>query len=388
MRGGSIQLAKVSGIRIGATPSWFFVLFFLIYILTGYFGKVLDGSDQQAFLCAVGAALLFETSLVLHELGHALTARRYGIGTTGIDLWFFGGLAKLDREPATPAEEFKVAAAGPLVTALIIGLCLGIGLIASSGFGAIADTATLTQTDTTAFTALIGFVAGINVLLLAFNLIPAYPLDGGRIARAGAWRLTGDRNRGTLFAGRLGIAFAYLLIGAGAYLALSGDELNGIWFMVLGFFMAQSARAAVVGARVRERLDGVTAADLMSTDPLTIPPTLTVLEAQEQWFAPHDAPFFAVVAADGGYLGVLRAERVSRALSAGQPILLVSELLDDPDGQDAARVAPDTGLELLLQTPAMRAMGAVMVVDGSGRLQGVVSAEQVQRALVSVAGGR
>jgi Zn-dependent protease/CBS domain-containing protein len=387
MRGGSVQLAKIFGIRVGATPSWFFVLFVLIYILTGYFGDVLQGSDQQAFLCAVGAALLFEVSLVLHELGHALVARRYGIGITGIDLWFFGGLAKLDREPETAGQEFNVAVAGPLVTALIIGVCFLAGL-AGSSVGSLTDTATLTQTDTTPFTALLGFVAGINVLLLAFNMIPAYPLDGGRIARAFAWRLTGDRNRGTRFSGRLGLGFAYLLIGGGAVLALRGDSLNGIWFMVLGWFMSQSARAAVVSSRVRERLDDVTAADLMAPDPLTMPPTLTALDAHEQWFVPHGSPFFAVVDADGRYRGTLRADRVAGALASGQPVLPVSELLDDPDGHDDARVAPETGLEHLLQTPAMRAIGAVMVVDDADRLQGVVTAEQVRRALVSAVPGR
>ncbi|MCW2958066.1 MAG: site-2 protease family protein [Solirubrobacterales bacterium] len=382
MRGGSVQLAKVFGIRVGATPSWFFVLFVLIYILTGYFGDVLDGSDQQAFLCAVGAALLFEVSLVLHELGHALVARRYGIGITGIDLWFFGGLAKLDREPDTAGQEFKVAVAGPVVTALIIGACFLAGL-AGSSVGSLTDTATLTQTDTTPFTALIGFLAGINVLLLAFNLIPAYPLDGGRIARAAAWRATGDRNRGTRFSGRLGMGFSYFLIGAGAFLALRGDALNGIWFMVLGWFMSQSARAAVISSRVRERLDEVTAGDLMSPDPLTMPPTLSARDAHEQWFTPHGSPFFAVVDADGRYRGTLRADRVAGALASGQPVLPVSELLDDPDGHDDARVTADTGLELLLQTPAMRAIGAVMVVDDADRLQGVVTAEQVRRALAS-----
>lgn len=387
MRGGSVQLAKLFGIRVGATPSWFFVLFLLIYLLTGYFGDVLDGSDQEAFLCAVGAALLFEVSLVLHELGHALAARRHGIGTTGIDLWFFGGLAMLDREPETPGEEFKVAVAGPLVTAAIVGLCLLAGL-AGTKLGTVTDTATLTQTDATPFAALTGFLAGINVLLLLFNLIPAYPLDGGRIARAAAWRKTGDRNRGTRFSGRLGLGFAYLLIGGGVVLAFSGDALNGIWFIVLGWFMSQSAKAAVISSNVRERLEGVTAADIMSPDPLTMPPTVTVLDAHEHWFSEHGFPFVVVATGDGRYLGTLRADRVAGALADGQPVLPVSELLDDPDGHDDARVTPEADLELLLQSPALRAIGAVMVVDESDRLRGVVTAEQVRRALAAAVPGR
>lgn len=387
MRGGSIQLAKVFGIRVGVTPSWFFVLFLLIYWLTGYFGDVLAGSDQEAFACAVGAALLYMASLVIHELGHALAARRHGIGTTGIDLWFFGGLAKLDREPETAGEEFKVAVAGPLATALIVVVCVGAGL-AGARLGTVTDTATLTQTDATPFSALVGFVAGINALLLAFNLIPAYPLDGGRIARAAAWRRTGDRNRGTRFAGRIGQAFAYLLIGGGLVLALNGDELDGIWLVVLGWFMSQSAKAAVISSNVRERLEGVTAADIMSPDPVTMPPEVTVRDAQEHWFGAHGLPFICVVEGDGRYLGTLRADRVATALSDGQPVLPVRELLGVHGSHDDARVSPEADLELLLQTPALRALGAVMVVDAQDRLQGVVTAEQIGRALAAAAPGR
>ncbi|MCW3040250.1 MAG: site-2 protease family protein [Solirubrobacterales bacterium] len=382
-RGGSVQLAKVFGIRVGATPSAFFVLFVLIVVLSNYFQDVLDGSSQKAYLCAVAGALLFELSLILHELGHALTARRYGIGTTGIDLWFFGGVAKLDREADTPGQEFKVAAGGPLVTAVIVGICLGLGLLGPR-FGTVTDAATLTQTTgATPFTAVVGYLAGINLLLLVFNLIPAFPLDGGRIAQAIAWKLTGDRNRGTRLSGRLGLGFSYVLIGGGLFLAVTGDVADGVWFMVLGWFMAQSARAAVVGSNVRETLEGVTAADIMAPDPLTMPPTVSALEAQEQWFSRFDSPFIVVAEPDGRYLGTLTAARVAGALADGRPVLPVRELLDDPDGHDAARVAPGLGLEHLLQVPALRAVGAVMVVDEAGLLRGVVTVEQVQRALTA-----
>src|SRR5437764_11417496 len=127
--GGSIHLARVFGIRIAANPSWFFVLFVLIYLLTGYFGDVIVGSNGQAFGLAVAAALLFFLGLTLHELGHAIVARRNGISIAGIDLFFFGGVAKLTREAETPGAEFRIAVAGPVVTALIVGVCFGIGLL-------------------------------------------------------------------------------------------------------------------------------------------------------------------------------------------------------------------------------------------------------------------
>src|SRR5262249_50069997 len=162
------------GIRIGANPSWFFVLFVLIYLLTGYFGDVVDGSNGQAFGLAVVAALLFFASLTLHELGHAIVARRNGIGIAGIDLFFFGGVAKLTHEADSPGAEFRIAAAGPLVTALIVGACFGVGLLLSH-VGAVSDVARFNDHKTTPVYALLGWLAVINLFLLAFNLVPAFP---------------------------------------------------------------------------------------------------------------------------------------------------------------------------------------------------------------------
>src|SRR5205085_2727112 len=127
--GGSIQLARVLGIRIGVDVSWFFVLFFFIFILSGDFRSTLNSSDGVAYMTAVASALLFFVSLILHELGHALVARRQGIAIAGIDLWFFGGVAKMSRDTDSPGAEFKVAVAGPLVTLGIVGICAGAGVL-------------------------------------------------------------------------------------------------------------------------------------------------------------------------------------------------------------------------------------------------------------------
>ncbi len=145
----SIQLFRVFGIRIGASPSWFIVLFLMIYWLSGYFQTVLTSSSNTVtFGIALAASLLFFVSLLLHELGHALVARRQGIGTSGIDLWLFGGVAKLTRDSQTPGEEFKVAAAGPAVTALIVVICLAAATLASH-VGGVVDTATFKTVSTT-----------------------------------------------------------------------------------------------------------------------------------------------------------------------------------------------------------------------------------------------
>ncbi|MGH2901582.1 MAG: site-2 protease family protein, partial [Solirubrobacteraceae bacterium] len=131
--GPSIQLLRLFGIRIGASPSWFFVLFIFIYFFSDYFRNVLGGSVTQAYVVAVIAAFLFFVSLILHELGHALVARREGIGISGIDLWFFGGVAKMSSDTQSPGSEFRISAAGPLVTLVIVGVCVGLGVLVHNG---------------------------------------------------------------------------------------------------------------------------------------------------------------------------------------------------------------------------------------------------------------
>src|SRR5436305_10478462 len=216
-RSGSIQLARIFGIRIGVDVSWFIVLFFFIFILSGSFRTTLQSSDTTAYATAVASALLFFASLVLHELGHALVARRLGIEILGIDLWFFGGIAKMSKDTESPGAEFKVAVAGPLVTLGVVALCVGIGT-AVAGWDTFVDAATLRRAaGVTPALVLLGWLASINAFVFVFNLIPAFPIDAGRLARAIAWRVSGDRLRATRIAAGLGQAFSVLLICGGRF---------------------------------------------------------------------------------------------------------------------------------------------------------------------------
>jgi Zn-dependent protease len=385
--GGSIRLARVFGIRIGASPSWFAVLFLMIIGLSSYFRNHLVGySDTTGYLVAVAAALLFFVSLLLHELGHALVARRNGIGISGIDLWFFGGIAKLTRDSESPGEEFRVAAAGPAVTAIIVALCIGAAALAAR-LGDFVDSASLSAGTTTPVLALLGWLALINAFLLVFNLVPAFPLDGGRLARAVAWKITGDRNRGTRFSARLGQIFSYVLIAFGIYLLARGDALNGIWFAVLGWFLGQAAGGAVASSRFSERLEGVTVRDVMDDQPLAVPGAISALAAHDEFFLRYRWPWFPVVDRDRRFLGILREERVDEALAGGHPALEVSDLLD-PDTARATAVPSDTPIERLLGSEPLRHMGALMVVDPDQRLCGVITIDQVRRALTAAAPGR
>jgi Zn-dependent protease len=382
---GTIQLARLFGIRIGVSASWFLVLFFLIYVLQDYFRRVLSGSDTTANVVAAAAAILFFASIILHELGHALAARRQGIETNSIDLWFFGGISRLAREPATPGEEFKIAAAGPLVTGVIIVLCFVASVLAQQ-MGDTFKSARFANGDITPVAALLGWTWLMNMAILLFNLVPAFPLDGGRIARAIAWKRTGDRNRATRITAIVGQWFAYLVIGFGVFVAIKYHDLtDGILFAILGFFMLQAATSARMGSEVAERLEGVTVADLMDTEPVTIPGDLPLLRVHDEFFVRYGWPWFCVVDEQRHFLGVLRAERVDGALAAGQPVLPARDLLDA--GDDAALQVPmTTPLQALLQAPGLRLLGALAVVDDDGRLAGVVTLDRVRRALIAGAG--
>src|SRR5271165_7382150 len=167
----NMQLARIFGIRIGVSVSWFFVLFFLIYYLSEYFHMVLGGSQTTAYVVAVAGALGYFASLILHELGHALAARRLGIPIVGIDLWFLGGLSQMRREPASAGEELKIAAAGPAVTLALFALCLG-AIVALASSGTVSDVAlTNASVKTSPVLALLGWLGFINAALFVFNII-------------------------------------------------------------------------------------------------------------------------------------------------------------------------------------------------------------------------
>jgi Zn-dependent protease len=374
----NLQLARIFGIRIGVGPSWFFVLFFLIYWLSSYFHEVLGGSRTTAYAVAVAGALGYFASLVLHELGHALAARRLGIPIAGIDLWFFGGLSQMRREPQSAGEEFKVAAAGPAVTLLLFGLCLAIGTIIASS-SRFTDVALTRQGFiTTPALALVGWLGFINAALLLFNIVPAFPLDGGRMARAVIWWRTGDRNRATLATGRSGQAFALLvgLFGLWAF-ASSGSSL-GLFTVLLAFFLYQAAGAAVVQGALARRIQHVTVADIMDRDPVTIPADATLLDAREQFFLRYRWPWFAVVDPTRHFLGVVRQQRVESEIAAGRPALAVGELVED---DVPVRIGEEAPLETLLSAEAIGRLGAMVAVDKDGVLQGVVTLAHVRQAL-------
>ena len=375
--GASIQLTRVLGIRIGVHPSWFVVLFLMIWSLSGLFEDVVG---ENAFVLAALSSFLFFASVVLHELGHAVVARRNGIETHGIDLWLLGGLARLSRDSDSPGVEFRIAAAGPAVTLLFGLVCLGVGVLLS-GSGGFGDALGFEDDGRVgAGEAVLAWLTWVNAVLLAFNLIPGFPLDGGRMARAIAWWRTGDRAKATRFASILGQGFAYLLIGYGIFAFLMGDVLALAWFGLMGFFIIQAARAADVQSRITARIEGLRVSDVMDEEPVSVSSSLKLDRLLDEYFLRYGYPWFPVVDAGGKFIGIVGRERTEAVPEQMRETSSVDEVAQFDLG-NAHAVPLDAPLESLLTSEALQALGAIMAVDRDGILRGVVTIDQVRKAL-------
>lgn len=379
-RSGSIQLARIFGIRVGVDFSWFVVLFIVIFWLSDEFQRSLDSSETTAYVTAVVSALLLFGSVIVHELGHALTARRHGIDVAGITLSPLGGFAMMSRESRTPREELQVAGAGPLATLGILVVCMLLG-VAIYGPGTFADAATL-QNDlpTTPVSLTLGWLVTMNAIVLVFNMIPAFPLDGGRIARGLVWKWTGDRERGSRAAARLGQGFGIVLMGLGVWALVAFDPFIGIWCLLVGFMINGSARALLAQTVFTAQLEDVRVADIMDEQPVSVPEELTADRALDEFFLRYRWPWFPVVDAAGRFVGVLREEGARDAVEHGRPVQPVGELMEADDGEHW-RIGQDQSLRALLEADGMRSLGAIMAVDGTGVLRGVVTVGRLRRAV-------
>ena len=379
---GAVTLFHVRGIRIGIDYSWFFVVFLIIFWLSGFYRSVLDTADSDLvpYVLAVASAFAFFASNLLHELGHAFVAMRRGIGISDITLWMFGGVARMTKDSDSPGTEFKIAIAGPLVTLLISIACVAVGMLAAGGHDFWEAMRVRDQAHTSGIVALIAWLASINILVLGFNLIPAFPLDGGRVARSIAWRITGDRNRATRGAARLGQGFSYLFIAIGILLFLRGDLIDGIWLGLIGFILLQSARGAVMQTEFTSRIEGIRVADVMDDEPVAIPEDASVERALDEFFLRYRWPWFPVVDPAQRFLGLIERGAADAVPEVSRTSSTVGDVFE-ADSTGTLRVRDDAPLESLLGNDALRRLGALMAVDEDGHLRGVVTADQVGQAL-------
>ena len=350
---GALTLFRVRGIRIAVDYSWFFVLFLVIFWLSGYYGDVTGAPDGsiEPFALAVVSALAFFGSILLHELGHAIVALRNGIGISEITLWLFGGLAHMQRDSDSAGVEFRVAAAGPAVTLLIaiVATAAGVGL-AGSEQGFFDAMAVSNDADVSGVLAVIAWLASLNVIILIFNLIPAFPLDGGRILRALAWRLTGDRNKATRFAALTGQGFSYLFVAGGLVIVMvTGDVISGIWLALVGFLLGSAARGTVRRTEVESRIGDLSVSDVMDAEPVSIADDTTVERALDEFFLRYRWPWFPVTDAAQRFVGLIVREAADAVPDADRSTKRVGDVLE-ADSAGTLQVQADAPLDSLSET--------------------------------------
>jgi hypothetical protein len=271
-----------------------------------------------------------------------------------------------------------VALAGPLVTLAII-VVLTLGGIAAVGAHEFKEAAILeSNSGASGFVAMIAWLATINALVLVFNLLPAFPMDGGRVARAIAWWKTGDRTAATRFAANLGRVFGYLFMAAGLYLVLTGAFFSGVWLALIGMVVNGSARGAAMQTAITSKIDKLSVADVMDREPVAIPGDISIERALDEYFLRYRWPWFPVVDAAHRFLGLLERDRADEVPEVSRASSNVSDLIDPDQG---LFVRDDTPLDTLLSNQNLRRLGALMAVDADGRLSGVITVEQVGRAL-------
>jgi Zn-dependent protease len=357
-----IDLFTILGFRVGLDLSWFIIAVLVTWSLaTGYFPGVLPGIDAQAawWLGAAGALGLF-ASILLHEFAHAIVARRFDIRIRGITLFIFGGVAEMEDEPPDARSEFFMAAAGPVMSFALAAL---FWVVAGLFPGGLAG-------------ALFGYLALINLVLAIFNLVPAFPLDGGRIFRAAMWGWTGDYARATRIAAALGRGFGTLLIVLGVWNLVSGASFAGIWQALIGLFVISAAGSSEAQMTLRTGLEGLRVRDLMVRNPIAVPHDTPLARVVEDYFYRHRHTVFPVVR-HGRFTGCIRIEDVGRIPEAARAGRTAEDVL--PEGE-AATVPPGAPAMEALRVMQSRGTSRLMVVE-DGMLRGVLTMRDVMAHL-------
>jgi len=363
---GSVHLGRIAGISIDLHFTWF-IIFALVAlaISTTLRQEVPDLEIGQRWGLGLGMTLVFFISLLLHELAHSLVAKRLGIGISGITLFVFGGVSRMTSEPKTAADELKMAIVGP-------GTSAGLGVIFYALWYVAGGRAAPQAADFG-----LSWLARINLYLAAFNLIPGFPLDGGRVLRAIVWSATHDLNHATYIASIAGQGFGYFLMVVGAAAFFTRVGLGGLWFILIGWFLLDAARSSYQQQMLQSALSGIRVRDIMSPNVITIPPDTTLQQSVDEYFLRlHHAAF--PVATNHHVSGILSLAHVRQIPREQWPFTRAGDVVEPLQPDDL--MAPDADALDALTTMASKDSGRVLVVDG-GALVGIVSRTDIMRFL-------
>lgn len=367
MFGRQVTLFEIFGFRVKVDLSWAFLALLIAWSLAqGLFPELYEGLTVATYWwMAVVGVIGVLISLVFHELSHSLVARRYGLEIHGITLFLFGGMAEMQEEPVSAKVEFWMAIAGPIASALLAAVFYGLA--------ALGDAAGLAE-PAVGVAAYLGF---LNVVLAVFNMIPAFPLDGGRVLRAALWHRWGDLRRATRAAAHAGGIFGFVLIALGLLNVLSGNFIGGLWWFLIGFFVRQAASAARMQLESRLLLSGEPVRRFMTVDPVTVPAGTTLRAFVDDYLFRHGHDFYPVVEGER-LLGAIESRRVKEIERA---------LWDETRVEEIARPA-DRTITVEAEAEAVQALSRMqrdglsrLLVTQDGRLAGLLTLKDLMKLL-------
>ncbi|MFL6222893.1 MAG: M50 family metallopeptidase [Actinomycetes bacterium] len=365
MFGSSWRVGRVAGIEVRVDTSWAVIALLITYSMyrrIDFLYPELSGAGAVGL--AVLSAVLFFGSVLVHELAHALVAQARGIRVQDITLFLFGGATRARVESRGPGDEFLIALVGPLTSGILAGL---FGIIAGLG----GDVLSRPLAGT------LGYLAWVNLVLAVFNLVPGFPLDGGRLLRSAIWKATGSLGRATRIASVSGQAVGWLLVAGGVAFLLAGDLAGGIWFAFIGWFLVQAARSSYQELQLRNLLRGVEAEDVMAGSLLRIPPDLTLQQAVDGYFMRYDHSAFPVDE-QGRTIGLLTLRGVRRVPSQEWSTRRVREHMVPLD--DQVLVAPHARMDDVLGKLEDGEANRVLVVQ-DGEVVGIITPSDLTRWL-------
>ncbi len=365
----AVRLGSIRGIPIKAEWSLLVIFGLLTWSLASAGLPELAGgyTGPEYWTAAALTTAAFLGSLLVHELSHSIVARRHGIEVRDITLWLLGGVSRIEAEASTPSDDLRIALAGP-------GASIG---IAVSAFLAALVCAAAGAPDL--FVACVAWLASINVLLAVFNLVPAAPLDGGRVLRALLWRRSGDRVRAAISATRAGRVFAYVLVVAGFTEFVFVASVSGLWLVLLGWFLLTASRAEEAQIRMTRDLAGVRVAAVMTADPVTIPDDLNADQVLHEYMLGRHCSSFPVVDRTGQVIGLVTLRQL-RELPAGRRATTRVAEIATPISEVPQAEPEEFLLDVLRRTSTARGDGRILVFL-NGRLAGIVSPTDVARVV-------
>jgi len=363
---GSFRIGSIAGIDIFIHVSWFIILVFLTFSLaTGWFPSLYPGYSSSTYLLlGLISTLLLFVSVLLHELAHSFVARARGLPVKNITLFIFGGVSNIEQEPHSAETEFLMAFVGPLLSLVIGGLCYG-ALFLLRGSHSVAQP-------------ILGYLAVTNILLGIFNLLPGFPLDGGRVLRSIVWKITGNAYRATQVATIVGQVIAYLFIFTGIWLFFfSHDPFDGIWFGFIGWFLLNAAQSARTQATLETAFRGVTVAQVMNPNPMTVPANISLQRLVDEYFLPQGLRSALVMQGDqlAGLITLSDIRHVPREQWPQTPVGLTMI-----PTQRLHTVAPQQSLREALPLMTGQDVNQLPVVQ-DGRLVGILTRDAIMRAL-------